>query len=145
MAVYRLFLKFYGCFYMVKVIERLHVWNMTQRLETLKQFRQKMWLKYIDCNIPLYMNSRWYTWISLKMEWIISQLPIFIMVCLISLDLIHFVYFLQMKTMLSFNDSKLSTRMLWSWINMTTSTISQYHSWTTKAMQTGNIPNESNK
>lgn len=145
MAVYRLFLKFYGCFYMVKVIERLHVWNMTQRLETLKQFRQKMWLKYIDCNIPLYMNSRWYTWISLKMERIISQLPIFIMVCLISLDLIHFVYFLQMKTMLSFNDSKLSIQMLWSWINMTTSTISQYHSWTTKAMQTGNIPNESNK
>lgn len=145
MAVYRLFLKFYGCFYMVKVIERLHVWNMTQRLETLKQFRQKMWLKCIDCNIPLYMNSRWYTWISLKMERIISQLPIFIMVCLISLDLIHFVYFLQMKTMLSFNDSKLSIQMLWSWINMTTSTISQYHSWTTKAMQTGNIPNESNK
>lgn len=125
MAVYRLFLKFYGCFYMVKVIERLHVWNMTQRLETLKQFRQKMWLKCIDCNIPLYMNSRWYTWISLKMEWIISQLPILIMVCLISLNLIHFVYFLQMKTMLSFNDSKLSIQMLWSWINMTTSTISQ--------------------
>lgn len=126
MTVYRLFLEFYGCFYMVKVIERLHVWNMTQRLETLKQFRQKMWLKYIDCNIPLYMNSRWYTWISLKMEWIISQLPILIMVCLISFIMNDsFRFFLQMKTMLSFNDSKLSTRMLWSWINMNTSTISQ--------------------
>lgn len=139
MAVCCLLLKFYDCCNMVKVIEYLHVRHTdgkARNVETVlsRNMIEIYWLQHTIAhefqviNLNLAQNGANNKSYITAANFHYDSLDVII-------NLFRFFAIDKMNKMLLFIDSELSIQMLWSWINMTTSTISN-------RMQTGNNLNE---